>query len=162
MGLLHPGLMQTMMLTRLMHPCGNGGAIREQPPSLHRSICQHGNICHDRRCLAVVVAVLFFAVVQAHPLAQPMACLQPGLIQPVDPGLIQPVVVHEPVAVLWFPSSKHSPGSRWTFWEVDLLEPGGRCEPVAFLQAGLIQPGLIQPGDSLQAGSCWKRQKCYS
>ena len=112
------------------------------------------------------MAVLFFAVVQAHPLAQPMACLEPGLIQPVDPGLIQPVAVHEPVAVLRFPSSKHSPGAdgirRWNVWEVELLEPGGRCEPVPFLQAGLIQPGLIQRGDSLQAGSCWKRQKCYS
>ena len=109
-----------------------------------------------------LVAVIFRQVVQAHPLAQPMACLEPGLIQPVDPGLIQPVVVHEPVAVLWFPSSKHSPGSRWTFWEGDLLEPGGRCEPVPFLQAGLIQPGLIQPVAFLQAGTCWKRQKCYS
>ncbi len=56
-----------------------------------------------------LVAVIFRQVVQAHPLAQPMACLEPGLIQPVDPGLIQPVAVH--MAVLWFPSSKQSPGA---------------------------------------------------
>ena len=32
-----------------------------------------------------LVAVILLAVVQAHPLAQPMACLEPGLIQPVYP-----------------------------------------------------------------------------
>ena len=30
-----------------------------------------------------LLAVLLLAVVQAHPLAQPMACLEPGLIQPI-------------------------------------------------------------------------------
>ena len=79
MGLLHPGLMQTMILTMLMNPCGNVGSIREQPQSLHRAIGRHGNICHDRRCLAVV-AVLFFAAVLFFPVvaiaAQPMTCLE--------------------------------------------------------------------------------------
>jgi len=32
-----------------------------------------------------LLAVLLLAVVEAHPLAQPMSCLEPGLIQPVYP-----------------------------------------------------------------------------
>jgi len=40
-GLLHPGLMQAMMPTRLMQPCGNGGSIREHP------VGSHGSRWHD-------------------------------------------------------------------------------------------------------------------
>ena len=179
MGLLHPGLMQTMILTMLMNPCGNVGPIREQPQSLHRAIGRHGNICHDRRCLAVV-AVLFFAAVLFFPVvaiaAQPMTCLEavPSLANPYGVAML---CVAGPTAPT---NSEHSPGAEGrctlgfrnhTVLEVAVLHTGqiqSRRE-LPFLEAGLIQrrrelaflqAGLIQP--TVQEASrtfCKKRKR---